>query len=310
MVRWFPALSGDLSRNQGTLADRLNRLMLGRQRIDDDMVEELEAVLLQADLGVNATNRILSCLQEKNDLAPGYERSEVKALVRSSIIDILKLCRGYVDVVPPPATLSPYVYMIVGVNGVGKTTTIAKLAHRARLGGKMVTLVAADTFRAAAIDQLEVWGRRLNAPVVRHRQGSDPAAVAHDGLTAAKSRKSDAVIVDTAGRLQTKRNLMSELTKMHRVMSRVLPGAPNEVLLVLDATTGQNALSQARLFKDAVGVTGIVLTKLDGTARGGIVVAIVDELNVPVKWIGIGEDPEDFSSFDVDAFVDRLVPGP
>jgi fused signal recognition particle receptor len=197
--------------------------------------------------------------------------------------------------------------MMVGVNGVGKTTTIAKLAHRAREGGKKVLLVAADTFRAAAIDQLEIWGQRVHADVIRHRQGSDPSAVVHDGLTAAKNRKADVVIIDTAGRLQTKQNLMSELEKMHRVMAKVLPGTPHEVLLVLDATTGQNALSQARLFKEAVGVSGIVLAKLDGTAKGGIVVAIVEELNVPVKWVGVGESHTDFSGFDIEEFTDSLV---
>ncbi len=306
---WFKKLGEELTKDRGTLADNLNRLMLGTQKIDDDMIEELEEILIQADLGVSVTNRILERIQEKNTLTSGFERSEVKGLVRAGIIDILKLCRGYTDVVPPPATPSPYVYMMVGVNGVGKTTTIAKLAHCANQGGKSVLLVAADTFRAAAIEQLEIWGGRTNADVIRHRQGSDPSAVVHDGLTAAKNRKSDVVIIDTAGRLQTQHNLMTELEKMHRVMAKVLPGTPHEVLLVLDATTGQNALSQARLFKQAVGVTGIVLTKLDGTAKGGIVVAIVEELNVPVKWVGSGEGHTDFSGFNVEEFADSLVEG-
>ncbi len=307
MAGWLKQIGKELTKDRGTLADNLNHFMLGSPVIDDDMIEELEAILIQADLGISATTRILKRIQEKNNLTPGYKRSEVKALVHAGIIDILKLCRGYTDEVPPPATPSPYVYMIIGVNGVGKTTTIAKLAHRACEAGKKVTLVAADTFRAAAIDQLEIWGQRVNADVVRHRQGSDPSAVVHDGLTAAKNRKSDVVIIDTAGRLQTKQNLMSELEKMHRVMAKVLPGTPHEVLLVLDATTGQNALSQARLFKEAVGVTGIVLTKLDGTAKGGIVVAIVEELNVPVKWVGVGESHTDFFGFNVENFTDNLV---
>lgn len=307
MAGWFKRIGEALTKDRGTLADNLNRLMLGSPKIDDALIEELEAILIQADLGVSVTHRILERIQEKNNLAPGYERSEVTTLVHAGIIDILKLCRGYTDVVPPPATPRPYVYMMIGVNGVGKTTTIAKLAHRARAEGKKVTLVAADTFRAAAIDQLEIWGQRVGAEVIRHRQGSDPSAVVYDGLTAAKNRKSDVVIIDTAGRLQTKQNLMSELEKMHRVMAKVLPGTPHEVLLVLDATTGQNALSQARLFKQAVGVTGIVLTKLDGTAKGGIVVAIVEELNIPVKWIGAGESHTDFSGFNVEEFTDSLV---
>ena len=307
MAGWLKRIGEELTKDRGTLADNLNRLMLGSPDIDDDMIEELEAILIQADLGVSVTNLILERIQEKNTLKPGYERSEVKTLVHAGIIDILKLCRGYTDVVPPPATSSPYVYMMIGVNGVGKTTTIAKLAHRAREGGKSVMLVAADTFRAAAIEQLEIWGERVNADVIRHRQGSDPSAVVHDGLTAAKNRKTDVVIIDTAGRLQTKQNLMSELEKMHRVMAKVIPGTPHEVLLVLDATTGQNALSQARLFKQAVGVTGIVLTKLDGTAKGGIVVAIVEELNLPVKWVGAGECHTDLSGFNVEAFTNSLV---
>ena len=308
MAGWLKKFGEVLTKDRGTLADNLNRLVLGSQKIDDDMIEELEAILIQADLGVRVTHRILERIQEKNELTPGYERREVKALVHEGIIDILKLCRGYTDMVPPPATPRPYVYMMVGVNGVGKTTTIAKLASRAHDGGKKVLLVAADTFRAAAIDQLEIWGERVNADVIRHRQGSDPSAVVHDGLMAAKNRHADVVIIDTAGRLQTKRNLMSELEKMHRVMAKVLPGTPHEVLLVLDATTGQNALSQTRLFKEMVGVTGIVLTKLDGTAKGGIVVAIVEELKVPVKWIGVGEGHTDFSGFDVEEFTDSLVP--
>ena len=308
MAGWLKKFGEVLTKDRGTLADNLNRLVLGSQKIDDDMIEELEAILIQADLGVRVTHRILERIQEKNELTPGYERREVKALVHEGIIDILKLCRGYTDMVPPPATPRPYVYMMVGVNGVGKTTTIAKLASRAHDGGKKVLLVAADTFRAAAIDQLEIWGERVNADVIRHRQGSDPSAVVHDGLMAAKNRHADVVIIDTAGRLQTKRNLMSELEKMHRVMAKVLPGTPHEVLLVLDATTGQNALSQTRLFKETVGVTGIVLTKLDGTAKGGIVVAIVEELKVPVKWIGVGEGHTDFSGFDVEEFTDSLVP--
>ncbi len=307
MAGWLKRIGEELTKDRGTLADNLNHLMLGSPIIDDDMIEELEAILIQADLGISVTTRILERIQEKNNLTPGFDRSEVKTLVHAGIIDILKLCRGYTDVVPPPATPSPYVYMMVGVNGVGKTTTIAKLAHRAREGGKKVLLVAADTFRAAAIDQLEIWGQRVHADVIRHRQGSDPSAVVHDGLTAAKNRKADVVIIDTAGRLQTKQNLMSELEKMHRVMAKVLPGTPHEVLLVLDATTGQNALSQARLFKEAVGVSGIVLAKLDGTAKGGIVVAIVEELNVPVKWVGVGESHTDFSGFDIEEFTDSLV---
>tara|TARA_B100000315_G_scaffold260401_1_gene321444 strand:+ start:3639 stop:4571 length:933 start_codon:yes stop_codon:yes gene_type:complete len=307
MAGWFQRLGEELTKDRGSLADNLNYLMLRSPKIDTSLIEELEAILIQADLGVSATNRILERIRKKNTLTPGYDTSEVRALVHTAIIDILKLCQDYTDTVPPPKTPRPYVYMMVGVNGVGKTTTIAKLAHRARKGGKEVVLVAADTFRAAAIDQLAIWGQRVDADVIHHRQGSDPSAVIYDGLTAAKNRKADVVIIDTAGRLQTKQNLMSELEKMHRVMAKVLPGTPHDVLLVLDATTGQNAISQARLFKETVGVTGIVLTKLDSTAKGGIVVAIVEELNVPVRWIGSGENHTDLSRFDIKNFADTLV---
>ena len=258
-------------------------------------------------MGINTTQRILQSIKEKNDLMTGYERKDVKLLVRNIIVDILESCGPLTENVPPLETSRPYVYMIVGVNGVGKTTTIAKLAKKAQDTGKNVLLVAADTFRAAAINQLEVWGKRINVDVIRHRQGSDPSAVVHDGLTAAKNRGADVVMIDTAGRLQTKHNLMSELEKMHRVMSKVLPGTPHEVLLVLDSTTGQNALSQARLFKEVVGVTGIALTKLDGTAKGGIVVAIAEELQIPVKWIGIGEGVTDLTTFSIEEFTDNLI---
>ncbi len=307
MGNWFNRIGEELKKDHGTFADKLNRLLLGSPKIDDDMIEELEEILIQSDLGINTTQRILQSIKEKNDLMPGYERKDVKLLVRNIIVDILESCGPSTENVPPPETSRPYVYMIVGVNGVGKTTTIAKLAKKAQDTGKNVLLVAADTFRAAAINQLEIWGKRINVDVIRHRQGSDPSAVVHDGLTAAKNRDADVVIIDTAGRLQTKHNLMSELEKMHRVMSKVLPGTPHEVLLVLDSTTGQNALSQARLFKEVVGVTGIALTKLDGTAKGGIVVAIAEELQIPVKWIGIGEGVTDLTPFSIEEFTDNLI---
>lgn len=307
MGNWFNRIGEELKKDHGTFADKLNRLLLGSPKIDDDMIEELEEILIQSDLGINTTQRILQSIKEKNDLMPGYERKDVKLLVRNIIVDILESCGPLTENVPPLETSRPYVYMIVGVNGVGKTTTIAKLAKKAQDTGKNVLLVAADTFRAAAINQLEIWGKRINVDVIRHRQGSDPSAVVHDGLTAAKNRDADVVIIDTAGRLQTKHNLMSELEKMHRVMSKVLPGTPHEVLLVLDSTTGQNALSQARLFKEVVGVTGIALTKLDGTAKGGIVVAIAEELQIPVKWIGIGEGVTDLTPFSIEEFTDNLI---
>ena len=230
------------------------------------------------------------------------------SLVRETILETLRSCEGEpIDRLVGSGS-RPYIIMAVGVNGVGKTTTVAKLAQRLRHDGKAPLLVAADTFRAAAIEQLEVWARRIEVPLIRHQQGADPAAVVFDGLAAARARGTDVVLIDTAGRLHTKVNLMDELRKIKRVLARELPGAPHEVLLTLDATVGQNALSQARQFNEVVGVTGIALTKLDGTARGGIVVAIAEELKIPVRLIGVGEAVEDLQDFRAQEFVEALFP--
>ncbi len=289
-----------LAKSRAAFADRLGAA-LGRGAGRDADLEALEQVLIEGDVGVRATQRLLDRIKrlpvDRADQSAllGALRSEMRALLA--------------DPVEEPATLphKPWVILVVGVNGVGKTTTIGKLAARHRAAGRSVLLVAGDTFRAAAIDQLAVWAERTDAQIVRQTPGSDPSSVVFDGITAAKARGVDVVLVDTAGRLHTKVNLMEELKKVRRVIDRVLPGAPHEVLLVLDATTGQNAVSQARTFSEAVDVTGVILTKLDGTAKGGVVVAISHELGLPVRYVGVGEGVADLQPFDPDAYLDGLL---
>ncbi len=263
-------------------------------------VEALEEALLVADVGVETAEGIVRdfARASRSEVADaGGELAWLKARLRRLLSD---------DGTPPQRGM-PHVVLVVGVNGTGKTTTVAKLAAAARAAGRSVVMVAADTFRAAAVEQLQSWGQRLGLEVVAHRQGADPAAVVFDALNAAKSRKLDEVIVDTAGRLHTKHNLMAELEKVRRVCGRAVTGAPQEVLLVLDATTGSNGLAQAREFREHAGVTGVVLTKLDGTAKGGVVLAVARELGVPVKWVGVGESVEDLLPFSADAFVEALL---
>jgi fused signal recognition particle receptor len=270
------------------------------------LLEELEAALLSADLGGRVVDRLMRQVKEQ---ARGEQAATVQALqnvLSRSLYDILMQVSGPSFEQLVEQGPKPFVTLVVGVNGVGKTTTIAKLAQRLTQRGRQPLLVAGDTFRAAAIDQLQVWADRVGVQVVRQRHGADPAAVAFDGVVAAKARSADTVLIDTAGRLHTKANLMDELRKVKRVIDRELPGAPHEVLLVLDATVGQNALAQARLFHDAVGVTGLVLTKLDGTARGGIVVAIAEEFKIPVRLVGVGEGIDDLQDFNPEAFVAAL----
>jgi fused signal recognition particle receptor len=270
------------------------------------LLEELEAALLSADLGGRVVDRLMRQVKEQ---ARGEQAATVQALqnvLSRSLYDILTQVSGPSFEQLVEQGPKPFVTLVVGVNGVGKTTTIAKLAQRLTQRGRQPLLVAGDTFRAAAIDQLQVWADRVGVQVVRQRHGADPAAVAFDGVVAAKARSADTVLIDTAGRLHTKANLMDELRKVKRVIDRELPGAPHEVLLVLDATVGQNALAQARLFHDAVGVTGLVLTKLDGTARGGIVVAIAEEFKIPVRLVGVGEGIDDLQDFNPEAFVAAL----
>ena len=304
MVGWFQKLSAGLSKTREAVTGQLDRL-LGRAA-DPALLDELEVALISADLGLPVVERIMDQLRTQMRGGNFSSVESVRELLRRSILDILLPAQSapmHQLVAQGP---HPFVILVVGVNGVGKTTTIAKLTQRFRQEGKSPLLVAGDTFRAAAIDQLQVWADRINVDLIRHRPGSDPAAVAYDGMTAAKARGSEVLLIDTAGRLHTKTNLMEELRKIKRVVAQECPGAPHEVLLVLDATVGQNAIAQAKQFHQAVGVTGIALTKLDGTARGGIVVAIVDTLKIPVRLIGVGEAAEDLQDFDAKAFVDAL----
>jgi fused signal recognition particle receptor len=304
MVGWFQKLSAGLSKTRDAVTGQLDRL-LGRAA-DPALLDELEVALISADLGLPVVERIMDQLRTQMRGGNFSSAESVRELLRRSILDILLPAQSapmHQMVTQGP---HPFVILVVGVNGVGKTTTIAKLTQRLRQEGKSPLLVAGDTFRAAAIDQLQVWADRIKVDLIRHRPGSDPAAVAYDGMTAAKARGSEVLLIDTAGRLHTKTNLMEELRKIKRVVAQECQGAPHEVLLVLDATVGQNAIAQAKQFHEAVGVTGIALTKLDGTARGGIVVAIVDTLKIPVRLIGVGEAAEDLQDFDAKAFVDAL----
>ncbi|ROR34239.1 signal recognition particle-docking protein FtsY [Inmirania thermothiophila] len=288
-----------LARTRGGLGGGLAALLRGRG-VDEEVLEEIEARLLLADVGVTATTELVDALRRSRPRSG----DEVVAVLRERMLEILAPCARPLEI---PDEAHPFTILTVGVNGVGKTTTIGKLARRLRDEGLGVLLAAGDTFRAAAVEQLQAWGERNGVPVVAQGTGADAASVIHDAMTAAKARGIDVVVADTAGRLHTKHNLMEELRKIRRVMARLDPGAPHEVLLVLDATTGQNALAQARRFHDAVGVTGIALTKLDGTARGGIVLAIARELALPIRFIGIGEGAEDLRPFDAEAFVDAIL---
>ncbi|MBN2055423.1 signal recognition particle-docking protein FtsY [bacterium] len=291
-----------LAKTQLNLVGSIERLLSGRSEIDDDLLDELSDVLLLADLGVDTTTRVLDAIRARVDSRELRDPMKIKRLIRDQIEELLSRHTGGLNV----TGAAPYVIMMVGVNGVGKTTTIAKLAKRLKDEGKQVLLAAGDTFRAGAIEQLEVWGERVACEVIKQSAGSDPSAVAYDAVTAAEARHAECLIVDTAGRLHTKVNLMEELKKVRRVIDKKLPGAPHEILLVVDATTGQNAVNQAKLFHEAVGVTGVVLTKMDGTAKGGIIVRIVNELNIPVKFIGIGEGMDDLRPFDPADFVTAL----
>lgn len=276
-------------------------LRLGR-RIDAELLNELEESLIGMDLGVAATERVISDISARYRAGQLREAEDIRAFLKDEFKKSLGNSGAPLNVAPEP----PTVIMVVGVNGVGKTTSIAKLSRHLGSGGRKVLLAASDTFRAAAVEQLEIWGRRAGVELVKHRMGADPAAVAYDALDAAVARGSHFLIVDTAGRLHTSDALMRELAKIKRVIGARLPGAPHEVLLVLDATVGQNAISQAQRFRDGVGVTGIFLAKLDSTAKGGIVVGMQDQVNIPVKFVGIGEGLDDIEVFDRDRFVDAL----
>ncbi len=295
------SLSEGLAKTRKGLADKIGSLLLG-EKIDESFLDELEEALIASDVGIGTASLVLQDLKERfkrNELStPAQVKDRLKQLLRETLSS--KDTALSLNAVPS-------VVLVVGVNGTGKTTTIGKLAYRLGADGKKVMLAAGDTFRAAAAEQLVVWGDRVGVPVIKHREGADPGAVVFDAVTAAKARAVDALIVDTAGRLHTKSNLMEELKKVHRILSRELPGAPHETLLVLDGNTGQNALVQAKMFNEAIGITGIVLTKLDGTSKGGIVFAVNKELGIPVKFIGIGEAVEDLRRFDPKEFVDALL---
>ena len=295
-------LKQGVQKTRAGLVNALEDALQGKKEIDADLLEELEYTLISADIGVRTTEEILDAIRQRVERHQLNDAIQIKALIRERLLEILEASqRAPARVAEPPA-----VVLVIGVNGAGKTTTIGKLAKRYQLEERSVLLCAADTFRAAAIEQLEIWGERTNSPVIRQGPGSDPSAVLFDSLNAARARKSDYVLVDTAGRLQTKEYLMAELQKMTRTAKKVIPDAPHEVLLVIDATTGQNGLEQARKFTENSGVTGIVLTKLDGTAKGGIVIAIARELNLPIRYIGIGEKAEDLLPFDPEKFIDSL----
>jgi fused signal recognition particle receptor len=309
-------LKESVSKTRSQIAARVEGLFTLGKKIDPAVLKQLENALLAADIGVRTTREVLEAVREKVDRHTLSDSGELKAELKRQLLARMSLApapgngsgaAGITEPTPESLTdIRPRVIFMVGVNGVGKTTTMGKLANRLRQEGHTVLLCAADTFRAAAIEQLEVWAKRAGVEIVKQKSGADPAAVVYDAVSAASTRGIDAVIVDTAGRLHTKSNLMAELEKMKRTAAKIVPGAPHEILLVMDATTGQNGLVQAREFTSAVGVTGIVLTKLDGTAKGGIVVAITRELNLPVRFVGVGEQMDDLVPFDAESFVNSL----
>ena len=295
-------LKTGIQKTRAGLMEKLEDAVSGRKEIDAEVLEELEYALITADIGTRTTNEILERIRQRVERHQVGDSAELKSLIREHLLEILQATERPV----PHVTEPPAVIMVVGVNGAGKTTSIGKLTRRLQSEGHTVLLCAADTFRAAAIEQLEIWAQRTGADLIRQQPGSDPSAVLFDALQAAKARKAGYVIVDTAGRLHTKTNLMAELEKMRRTAARVIPGAPHEVLLVLEATTGQNGLEQARKFTESSAVTGIILTKLDGTAKGGVVVAISRELNLPIRYVGVGEQIDDLLPFDPETFVASL----
>ena len=295
-------LKAGIQKTRSGLMEKLEDAVAGRKEIDRDVLDELEYALITADIGANTTAEILERIRQRVDRKLVGDTAELKTLIREHLLEILQATERPVPLVAEP----PAVILVVGVNGAGKTTSIGKLTRRFQSEGRSVLLCAADTFRAAAIEQLEIWAQRTGAPIIKQQPGADPSAVLFDALQAARARKSDCVIVDTAGRLHTKTNLMAELEKMRRTAARVIPEAPHEVLLVIEATTGQNGLEQARKFTESSAVTGIILTKLDGTAKGGVVVAISRELNLPIRYVGVGEQLDDLLPFEPENFVASL----
>jgi fused signal recognition particle receptor len=299
----FEKIKAAVKQTKENFTEQIQDLVEGQKEIDADMLEQLEAIMIGADIGVSTTNDILKSIKDRMSRKTLQDPKELRGAIKEELRKILN-----VNYAPPKqvAEGNPFVILIVGVNGVGKTTTIGKLANRFQTDSKKVMLCAADTFRAAAIEQLEIWANRANVPIVKQKPNADPSAVLFDALQSAKAKGIDYVIVDTAGRLHTKHNLMAELEKMTRIAKREVPGAPHEVLLIIDATTGQNGLTQAREFTKSAGVTGLVLTKLDGTAKGGVVTAIAKELKLPIRFVGVGEKMDDLIEFSADDFVESL----
>jgi fused signal recognition particle receptor len=297
---FFKRLKQGLTKTREILTTDIDELFAGSRKLDDDLLEELEELLITSDIGVATAMDLMDAISKAASKIQDAEG--VKQVLKTEIKKII----GDSDGPSKKSTTNPHVVMIVGVNGVGKTTTIGKLAAKQTAQGKKVLIAAADTFRAAAIEQLSIWAQRANADIVKHKDNADPSAVVYDSIEAALARDVDIVYIDTAGRLHTKKNLMEEIKKIKRTVAKKLPEAPHEVLLVLDATTGQNAISQANFFNDALDITGIALTKLDGTAKGGIAVSICSSLNIPLQYLGVGEQIDDLQAFDADSFVDAL----
>ncbi len=300
-------LNKGLEKTRESVFSKLSRAIVGKSKVDDEVLDNLEEVLITSDVGVETTLKIIDRIEKRVARDKYLGTGELNQLLRDEIVSLLEE-NNTVDVsdFDLPGHKDPYVIMVVGVNGVGKTTTIGKLAYNFKQAGKTVLLGAADTFRAAAIDQLQIWADRVQVPIIRQKMGADPASVAFDTLASAKSAGIDVVIIDTAGRLHNKINLMNELSKIKKVMQKVIPDAPHEVLLILDGSTGQNAFEQAKQFTLATDVTALALTKLDGTAKGGVVIGISDQFKIPVKYIGIGEKMSDLQIFDRKEFVDSL----
>ena len=299
---FFDRLKSGLEKTRKSFAEKIEQVIKGYADIDEEFLDDIEMALLTSDVGVTVTSRLMQDIRTGIKAKEINQPDDLRPFLAQRISSMLN--EGTASMQLPEKSVG--VILVVGVNGVGKTTTIGKLGHFYAAQGKKVLLAAADTFRAAAIDQLEIWGQRIGCEVIKHAEGSDPAAVAFDALQAAKARNFDIVIIDTAGRLHNKGNLMEELRKIYRIIGREVEGAPHETLLVLDATTGQNALNQARVFGEVSDVTGVALTKLDGTAKGGVIVAVKSELGVPVKWIGVGEGMDDLRPFDAEEFAQAL----
>ncbi|HAP70145.1 MAG TPA: signal recognition particle-docking protein FtsY [Flavobacteriales bacterium] len=302
-------LDEGLEKTREGVFSKLTKAVIGKSKIDDEVLDNLEEVLVTSDVGVDTTLKIIKGIEARVSTDKYVGTDQLNKMLQEEIVALLKENNsGDIDGLPIPEGQKPYVIMVVGVNGVGKTTTIGKLAHQLKTSGKNVVLGAADTFRAAAVDQLIIWGERVGVPVINQGMNADPASVAFDTLESAVAKNADVAIIDTAGRLHNKVNLMNELTKIRRVMDKVVPGAPHEILLVLDASTGQNAIEQAKQFVKATEVNALALTKLDGTAKGGVVIGISDQFKIPVKYIGVGEGIEDLQVFNREAFVDSLFP--